>query len=346
MNKYKMSNTLIDIYNNLLKYNDTEITVIMDDKYMPWFSAKNVAIALAYDQPKLAIIKNVEEKDKTTFKNLKKFIKIIPANSQPHAIYINESGLYSLIINSKKPLAKKFKKWVFEDVLPSIRKFGSYTLEDKYKKQIKILNTKLLESNKEIKVLKNNQKKTKYDDGGMIYIVRPIGYKENLLKPGKTTKMKKRLNTYNIALADNVEVLFTMRVDDPDAVEHCIKAFMKPYIYRRNKEYYETTLEKLKDIIKKCDNILYEEFKCHKCNENIDKMSRLLNHFDKNHDIGKKELLLVKLFVDQYGGNNVENKLKQKHIEYKYLCMKQKYLILKMMVEKKNLQNGIIDIIE
>ena len=49
-----------------------------------------------------------------------------PCNQQPHEGYINEAGLYSLAMRSKKPQAKAFKRWVTHDVLPSLRKSGAY----------------------------------------------------------------------------------------------------------------------------------------------------------------------------------------------------------------------------
>ena len=134
---------------------------------------------------------------------------------QPHSIYINESGLYSLILNSTKPIAKKFQHWITSSVLPSIRKTGSYEIEKKYKDKLDHLNQKLRETKKEIKILKHNQKKKNYKVTGMIYVIRAINTtKRNLLKPGKTTNFNERLGTYNTTIPDDVEVLFTLEVDD------------------------------------------------------------------------------------------------------------------------------------
>ena len=73
-----------------------------------------------------------------------------PLNSQPHSVFINESGLYSLILRSKLDGAKKFPKWVTKEVLPSIRKSGSYSV----KKEIN--SEKLREIQlKEIQILDN-----------------------------------------------------------------------------------------------------------------------------------------------------------------------------------------------
>ena len=97
----------------------------------PWFNAKDVATILGYVNTKQAIIKNVDNEDKITFQKLGSMGET-PTISSHNSIWINESGLYSLILRSKKKEAKQFKRWVTSEVLPSIRKNGSYEIpEDK-----------------------------------------------------------------------------------------------------------------------------------------------------------------------------------------------------------------------
>lgn len=156
-----MPNTLIDIFNNLLSYNDNKIIIVIDNNNIPWFSASDVAKILGYIERDKAIRTHTKEIDRQKFKKLKKFMKDIPLNMQPHAIFINESGLYSLMLSSKMPKAEKFRNWVTSEVLPSIRKTGSYEIEEKYKNQLNELNNKLKEVKKEIRILKHNQKKEK-----------------------------------------------------------------------------------------------------------------------------------------------------------------------------------------
>lgn len=86
----------------------------------PWFAGKDVAEILGYSQTAQAIRKHVDEEDKGVFE------MNTPGGKQQMTI-INESGLYSLILSSKLPTAKKFKHWVTSVVLPSIRKTGSYS---------------------------------------------------------------------------------------------------------------------------------------------------------------------------------------------------------------------------
>ena len=93
----------------------------------PWFRGRDVATVLGYANTTKAIINNVEEDDKKKMEELGNPCEgLLDANARK-TIYINESGLYSLIMRSEKPEAKTFKKWVTSEVLPKIRKTGSYS---------------------------------------------------------------------------------------------------------------------------------------------------------------------------------------------------------------------------
>lgn len=92
-------------------------TVTINDE--PWFVGKDVAQVLGYKNPQEAIRTHVDPDDKGVSEIL------TPGGKQPLPI-INESGLYSLILSSKLPGAKEFKRWVTSEVLPSIRKHGAY----------------------------------------------------------------------------------------------------------------------------------------------------------------------------------------------------------------------------
>lgn len=85
----------------------------------PWLVGKDVATALGYKNPQRAIRDHVDAEDKGVTKT------VTPSGEQEMLI-INESGLYSLVLSSKLPTAKKFRRWVTSEVLPSIRKHGAY----------------------------------------------------------------------------------------------------------------------------------------------------------------------------------------------------------------------------
>ena len=111
------------------EYLQSKVTIILDDKNKAWFKGGDVASILGYNDKNQAIRKNVEMEDKKKMNELMVSLQDVPSNSQPHTLYINESGLYSLMFGSKLDTAKKFKKWVTNEVLPSIRETGSYTVK-------------------------------------------------------------------------------------------------------------------------------------------------------------------------------------------------------------------------
>ena len=107
---------------NILKFKHEmfgEIRTMTDEQGEPWFVGKDVAEALGYSDPQKAMKMHVEVGDKLTR-------QIVVSGQNRNVIFINESGLYSLILSSKLPQAKEFKRWVTSEVLPQIRKTGGY----------------------------------------------------------------------------------------------------------------------------------------------------------------------------------------------------------------------------
>ncbi|MEK1389061.1 Bro-N domain-containing protein, partial [Limosilactobacillus fermentum] len=95
----------------------------------PYFVGKDVATILGYKNTKDALLKHVDDEDKLGS-------QIATSGQNREMKVINESGLYSLILSSKLPSAKKFKRWVTSEVLPAIRKTGAYQAKPKDNYQI------------------------------------------------------------------------------------------------------------------------------------------------------------------------------------------------------------------
>lgn len=89
----------------------------------PWFVGKDVALALGYTNPRKALADHVDAEDK--LQNDGVTIRDPMGRDQKPTV-INESGLYSLVLSSKLPSAKAFKRWITHDVIPTIRKTGGY----------------------------------------------------------------------------------------------------------------------------------------------------------------------------------------------------------------------------
>ena len=102
-------------------------TIEIDGKI--YFVAKDVAGILGYSNPRKAISDHVDEEDKGV-------TKCDTLGGNQNLTIINESGLYSLVLYSKMPNAKKFKHWITADVLPSIRQYGAYLTPDTLEKAI------------------------------------------------------------------------------------------------------------------------------------------------------------------------------------------------------------------
>ena len=125
-------------------------TIIKDGE--PYFVGKDVASILGYTAERNAIAAHVDEEDKLTH-------RFSASGQNREMTIINESGVYALIFGSKLPKAKQFKRWVTSEVLPSIRKTGSYNTIPKERSEFKeqelkarMLNARVRESNQYLKI--------------------------------------------------------------------------------------------------------------------------------------------------------------------------------------------------
>ena len=145
--------------NKMMTFRNLEfgaIRTISNEQGEPMFCGKDVAEALGYKKPENAVAKHVDTEDKTTT-----LIQGSGSNYKTQAIFINESGLYALILSSKLESAKRFKRWVTSEVLPAIRKQGGYLIakkgesdKDVMKRAMEIVKTTLAKREEQIAKLK------------------------------------------------------------------------------------------------------------------------------------------------------------------------------------------------
>ena len=102
------------------------IRTLNNEKGETFFVGKDIAEALGYKNPSNALLIHVDNEDKTSY-----LIQVSGSNYKANTMFVNESGLYALILSSKLPQAKAFKRWVTSDVLPQIRKTGAYSFHRK-----------------------------------------------------------------------------------------------------------------------------------------------------------------------------------------------------------------------
>jgi len=249
----------MNIFNDLLKhrikYGNVIIPVIFDVDDNAWYGAKEVALALKYPNTKAAaqdaIRKNV------FLKHRRAFYQFGFDNKDFHQrkLFIQEPGLYRLMLRSRKPEAIKFSTWIVEIVLPSIRKFGYYKLTEEHKRQYADIMQRinfLEEENRRLK--RDNQKKATYPDGGLVYALDYSNKYENIFRIGQTTDMKVRTKIYDTHTLHNHSVAHLEETDDPRNLESCVLVLLHRYRYNDNnkKDFFECDLDTVKAAFKQC----------------------------------------------------------------------------------------------
>lgn len=107
----------LQVFNNVM-FGNVRVLLQGDE---PWFVAKDIADTLGYQNGSRDVNRHTDEEDRTK-------TMVFDGNQNKETILINESGLYSLVLSSKLPNAKQFRRWVTSEVLPSIRKYGTYNM--------------------------------------------------------------------------------------------------------------------------------------------------------------------------------------------------------------------------
>jgi prophage antirepressor-like protein len=288
--------------NKILNYNDKTVRIFGTNEN-PWFCGRDVCDILKYSDYRKALFKFVDDENKKSLKDLgvadsatpkithnegqmsyineavddenKKSLKDLSVadsatpkitHNEGQMSYINEAGLYSLIFACKLPLAKLFRKWVMEEVLPSIRKTGQYKLQeqliDAMKKleikdqQLEIKDLELEDAKSKLrsetsklkdqlrKTLDFNQATKKVEPFEYIYIVTTAQYQQtNKFKVGGCQSfelVKSRLNQYNSGESDthNHFFVYLKKTISYKSIEHAISGMLMGFRENKSKELY------------------------------------------------------------------------------------------------------------
>lgn len=240
----------------------------------PWFVGKDVAAALGYADTAKAIRAHVDAEDKQIIKVDE--MATLDVKSNFGMTIINESGLYSLIFGSKLEKAKRFKHWVTSEVLPALRKTGSYTISQGQNGQSKpmsreyLLATAFLESQK---VIEENTR--------------------------EIARLSVKCNNLNDQVSQDQEVIDAMTKDVTPAEKRAVLNRLMTYkhgavagsrwsiLYREFEEKYHFNLDiRMKNYNKNPDN--------KKCKSKVDYVDRVLGMLDELY------ALAVKLFRSDY----------------------------------------------
>ena len=295
------SNQLVDLSINdiqtTFKYNNLDILCIKINEYDIWFKAKEAAEGMDYKDTSHAIQDHVFDEHK---KSLDELIKLNPVKmtgfekmkgNEKNSIFINEAGLYCLIMSSKKPEAKAFKKYVTEIILPSIRKTGSYNVN-----QITDQKHTIIKSFYSENMLIDFDKKNVVYIGCFIYNNK-LYYKFGLSNDVYRRDYKEHKKTF-----ENFEMIFVMECDNNDNVE---LAFKKEMTVKKVLLSLDFNDKKQIEIIDPTENFTIENV--------LDYLKYLVENMPLNAIIKKDNK--IKELEDKLKNNN---ELEKYEIEQKY----------------------------
>jgi prophage antirepressor-like protein len=264
---------------NTIDFENHKIIVIIDNNNIIWFNAKQICISLEYKQTKQTIINIVEKSDKIQLKNMNISFEM---QQQPDSIYINESGLYTLLITSKNKKSKKFIKWITNDVLPKLRQKNIFSPDENITKLLKKINELELKN----KLLQNDLKLEKFPEGAMVYVIEDRDINNEIYyRIGKTDDMNKRIKIHNTHSIHNKKVVHYAELLCPLQLETCIRSMLYKYRYKNKKDYFKCELNKIIKAFDKC----IESIKCVENqtggNGNIHMITHYKNKLEKIYNI-------------------------------------------------------------
>lgn len=264
----ELSKILDEIYNNIFKFNDTNISILFDKDNNIWLSFNSILKSLGYtDLKKLKKRLDINDTYFSTYENIypqSKLNKIKLDYQKPNEKFINESGIYLLLSQSSKKGAKELSKILFTEVLPELRKRGKFILGKTEKQNMTKLTLKLKNYQKE---LMRTQKKSFPDKtgNGFIYVLKvntiQNGSDKICYKIGYTSNLEKRLSTYKTGNPD-IELVHQENLKcNKQQLEKCI---MNLNILKRLKNKTEVicnvSLKKIQSEINDCKKLL-EKYK-------------------------------------------------------------------------------------
>lgn len=105
--------------------------------------------------------------------------------------------------------------------------------------------------------------------------------------------MKNRILRYDTTMTDNFKVLYTLEVDNPDAVELYMPSLLHNFKYRDNKDFYDCSLKTIKEIFHKCNEFVTKGIYCNYCNTHINNIRELIEHSNEHHRINQNDAIVL-----------------------------------------------------
>lgn len=232
--KYTTINTkFIDAFNNIIKeeYFDYYYDFLIDSELLRKWLKLNIK------QDFVNIIKK-KYKINVDYKLEKIKTSIGSGGHNKEVITLTPEATKKICLSSKSTVGDDVRQY-FIDIEVALYKFKNYIIES--------LNSK-------IKQLENNQKPKINSNKGIIYVFRALNTENaTLYKIGRTINSKKRFNSHNSPLANDIEVILIYETNNIKQLETCVKNYMKQSQYRKYKEIYQVDLNIIKKVIKDCD---------------------------------------------------------------------------------------------
>jgi len=246
-----MNKILDNIDTGTITFENYIISIVIDTNGEIWFNAIDTASALGYKDIKKTIRRQIDDDDKNQLKFINhKMIK----DDHPNAIYLSEAGLYTLILQSKQPKAKKFKYWVTHDVLPNIRKYDVYKLKKDHENEMIEIGKKINYLVKENTELKNHIKKEKYPEGELVYAIDYSTEEEEIYRIGMTKNLEERKKLYNTHTLYNRRVAHKRFTKCPLQFETCVLSLLYNFRFSDDKSFFKCNLDEVKKAFRLCKN--------------------------------------------------------------------------------------------
>ena len=288
----------LDVYNELLKFNDEQIFIVFDENDDIWFKYGDVLKVLGYIDVKNAIKDiNLNQQFIKNFDELKVGGRYHPTlNLQPMTKMINNNGLFMLLSLSKKDMAKQFMDEYIQKIMPIITKTGKYISSKEEMDKIKSLNKKISKLKNKVTNLKDenefldNKHRFHYSSNGYAYINQTSciirGKKQKCYKFGITEDIKSRIRPYKTGNPTFKMLYYIPLKIDMNQLETCIISVMMPHEVKKNNETVSfTSLKELKSTINNCARMIAN----HVCHCNYCKQQLVFNDIDIHNcsEIGK-----------------------------------------------------------
>lgn len=232
------------LFNFIFEKHNLPVLVDDDNKY--WFQGLVVGEILEYSNIRKALNVHIPTKYKKQYSQLRDDKKM-----HGQTTFINESGLYRLIMKSEQEKAVEFQEWITDVVLPELREKGVYKM-DEISKKVTLLLDKYKKIKEENKVLKNLLNKNKHARHGIVYVKKSETINNKITyKIGSTEHSDNRENTYITGHLITSEYVFYIETDNYKLVENLIKEKLYKYRINSTTEIFDVSLDSIKKVFNK-----------------------------------------------------------------------------------------------